>query len=68
MVGTIWKQAEMVSSTRLGEASRLLTHNHVGNLVEGMDLDVLPLPVERALPVEGRILKAIQGGTTPKHF
>ena len=68
MVGTIWKQAEMVSSTRLGEVSRLLTHNHVGNLVEGMDLDVLPLPIERELPVEGGILKAIQGGTIPKHF
>ena len=48
--GIIWKQAVLVSSVRLGEASRSFIHNHVGNLVEGMDLDVSSLPVGRARP------------------
>ncbi len=67
-VGIIWKQAVLVSNARLGEASRLLVHSHVGSLVQGVNLDVLPLPVERALPDEGRILKALQGGASPEHI
>ena len=67
-VGIFRTKAALVPHTRLGEVSRLLVHNHVGSLVEGVNLDVLLLPVDRALPVEGRILKASQGGASPEHI
>ena len=67
-VGIFRTKAALVPHTRLGEVSRLLVHNHVGSLVEGLNLDVLLLPVDRALPVEGRILKASQGGASPEHI
>ena len=66
-VGIIGKQAVLVPNTRLSGVSRLPVHNHVGSLVEGANLDVLQLPVERALPDEGRILKAMQGDPSPEH-
>ena len=58
----------LVLGGRLGVASRFFIHNRVGNLVGGMDLDVSLLQIERALPVEGRILKATHGGATPEHI
>ncbi len=67
-VGILRTKAALVPHTRLGEVSRLLVHNHVGSLVEGLNLDVLLLPVGRALPVEGRILKSSQGGASPERI
>ena len=36
----------MWSSSRLGEVSRIMKLNHVGSVLEGIDPDVLPLPVD----------------------
>ncbi len=41
-VGLILKHGVLVSSSRLGEESRLMKHNHVGKVLEGLDPDVLP--------------------------
>ncbi len=41
-VGLILKHGVLVSSSRLGEESRLMKHNHVGKVLQGLDPDVLP--------------------------
>ena len=67
-VGLILKHGVLVSSSRLGEVSRLMRHNHVGKVLEGLDPDVLPLPVDEAPAEEARILQASRSGATPSHI
>ena len=67
-VGLILKHGLLVSSSRLGEVSRLMKLNHVGKVLEGLDPDVLPLPVDDAPAQEARILQALRGGATPSHI
>ena len=67
-VGLILKHGLLVSSSRLGEVSRLMKLNHVGKVLEGLDPDVLPLPVDDAPAEEARILQALRGGATPSHI
>ena len=67
-VGLILKHGVLVSSSRLGEVSRHMMHNHVGKVLEGLDPDVLPLPVDPAPAEEARILQALRGGATPSHI
>ncbi len=42
--------------------------NHVGKLLQGIDPDVLPLPVDEAPAEEAGILQALRSGATPSHI
>ncbi len=66
-VGFILKHGLLVSSSRLGEVSRIMELNHVGKVLEGIDPDVLPLPVDDAPAEEAGILQALRGSATPSH-
>ena len=67
-IGLILKHGVLWSSSRLGEVSRHMKLNHVGSILEGIDPDVLPLPVDEAPAEEARILQVLQGGATPSHI
>ena len=67
-VGLIMKHALMESKMAIGEACRLLAHNHVGSILDNLDCDVLPLPVASPRVEERRILQALRAGAEPSHI
>ena len=67
-VGLIMKHALLESKMAIGEACRLLAHNHVGSILDNLDCDVLPLPVASPRVEERRILQALRAGSEPSHI
>ena len=59
------KHAVLSGGMPISRVAQHLLCTTVGEVLQGADADVLPLPVDPSTPEEGRLLQALSAGTTP---